>query len=109
MPWPEVLPMDDGSQATWNGHAALDERLIDHQAGGIIGEAVLLPNVDLLFHRLEMPLHPADTDVDHLLGIEMGRVLARDGREVAVKRQVVADEDLVADGQAQRERLVMAV
>jgi len=60
--WLEVQIMYCPSQVLGRLQFAFDESFVDYDFRGDIGEFTLLPSFDLLSHRLEVALHPIDSD-----------------------------------------------
>ena len=56
--------MHGASKVLRSFELTFDERLVDDHFRRDVGEFAPLPGLDLLSHRLEIPLHPIDADRD---------------------------------------------
>jgi len=58
----EVEVMHGAGKMSWSFQSALHERLVDDHFRRDIGKFAPLPGFDLPAHRLQVPLHPIDTN-----------------------------------------------
>ncbi len=86
-----------------------NERLVNKEAGGNVGELGVLPAGDVLNHGVEVALHLVHAVSESQEQFKVFSVLLHDGGKISPETQVVADQDFVADGDSQREGLVVAV
>jgi hypothetical protein len=70
--WREVEIVNARRQVLRDIQVAFDERLADDHLDGDVAEFRLLPGLNLLAHRLEVPLHAVHANCD---GIDQGKAL----------------------------------
>ncbi|MGA7629729.1 MAG: hypothetical protein WCB11_03120 [Terriglobales bacterium] len=77
----EVQIVHGARQMLWGLQLAFYECLVDHNLRGDIGESTPLPQLNLLTHRPEIPLHSVNTDRNAVDQRERLRVLGENGRK----------------------------
>lgn len=80
----EILIMNSPGQVFWGVQLALHKSLVDDQFRGLIRKSRRLPRLDLLLHRLEVPLHAVHPDRENVHEAQVFGVLGEYGREVAM-------------------------
>ena len=81
--WLEVQIVHGAGKVFGSFRLALNKRLVDDHLGRDVREFTSLPSFDLLSHRLEVALHPIDTNRNAVDERERLRVFCEDGREHA--------------------------
>lgn len=87
----------------------LDKGLVDDELRRYVRELRLAPSRNLLRHRIEVPLHFRNADVERVDQVEILGVLGEHRREVTGECHVVAHEDAIADGHREPHGFVMGV
>lgn len=93
----------------WDVQFALDEGLVDDQLRAFVRKAGPFPSLDLLSHRLEVPLHAVHADGEDVYEIQVLAMFSEHGSEITGEGHVVTDEHTVADREGQTHRLVVGV
>ena len=77
----KVQPVDLGQQTSWRFQGAIDERRVQDQPCGIVGDLRLPPQFNLALQWLEVPLDSVHSDGKGINQIEALAVLGQDRRE----------------------------
>ncbi len=101
--------MDLRQQASWRFQLAVDERGVQDQPCGIVGDLGIPPQFNLALQELEIPLDSVHANRERINEVEALGMLGKDRREIAAEGHVGAYENPQACGQAETERLVMGV
>src|SRR5690348_14560344 len=105
----EVEIMNTPGEMPWYIQPALDKRPVDHELGSFVREPSSLPALNLLPHRLEIPLHAVDAYCEDVDKAEVLGVFCQDRCEITMKRHVVAHQDPIADSQGEAHGLIVGV
>ncbi len=84
----EIEIVDAAGQVLGDIQLALDECPVDDQLRGLVLKTCPLPSLDLLPHRLEVPLHAVHSHREDVHEAQMFGVLGEHGREVAAERHL---------------------
>src|SRR5438309_3937833 len=88
---------------------AFHERLVNDYLGRHIRQFTSLPGLDLLAHRLEVPLHPINANRDAIDERERLRVFCQYRGEIPGERHVGAHEHAIATGHRQTHALIVGI
>lgn len=105
----EIVIVHPSDQVFGSLELSLNESSINDQFCAFIRKARSLPGLDLFSHWFEVPLHSVNSDRKDVHETDVLGVLGEHGREIAVKRHVVANQDSVADGEGKAHGLVVGV
>src|SRR5229473_2028615 len=105
----EILVMNAPGQVFWGVELTFHECPVDDQFRCVVRQARPFPFLDLFPHRLEVPLHAVHPDREDVPEAQMLGVLGEHGREIAMKRHVVAYQHPVTDGEGEAHGLVVEV
>jgi len=97
----EVQPVHFGEKTPGRFQLAVHKRGIEDQLRSFVSDLRLTPLLHLTTHRLEASLNPINAYRERVDQIEALGVLRQDGRELAAKRHVRANEHTQARGQPQ--------
>jgi hypothetical protein len=75
----EIEPVDFRQQASRRLQPAVDERRVEDQPRGVIGDLCLPPRLNLALQRLEVPLNPVDSKRERINQVETLVCLASTG------------------------------
>src|SRR5690242_8721239 len=109
MRWLEVVAMDIPGESSRNTEFAFDERPIYHQLSLLICDLTGTPGLDLLTEWIEIALNPVHADRQRIHDREVLRMFRENRRELALKRQVIANKYTQTRGQTQAHRFVIGV
>ena len=85
--------MDIPCEAARNGEITFDERPIDNQFCILIRDLPAPPRLDLLAEWIEVSLNPVHPNRQRIHDGKVLRVLRKNRRELALKREITAHKD----------------
>ena len=86
----KIEAVDLGQQASWRFQLAVDERRVQDQPCGIVGDLRLPPQFNLALQGLEIPLDSVHAYRERINQVEALGVLGQDRREIAAECHIGA-------------------
>src|SRR5262245_50969871 len=105
----EIVAVHIASERARNAESAFNERSVDDKFRLLIRDLTRPPRLDLLPKRFEIALDPIDPDGKRIHDRKILRVLRKNRCELALKREVVANENAQAARQPKAHRFVIGV